>query len=254
VRQLELTAERWRWLPRTFRAAPIVVNIPEYRLHVAEAGDRWSMRVVVGRAYRTRTPVFASELTSVVFRPAWSVPRSIARNEIAPQVARDPGYLTRHGYELVDARGARVATPAYGREAGALIRSGAVRVRQPPGPENALGLLKFVFPNVYDVYMHGTPSTELFARSRRDFSHGCIRVEDPLRLAAWVLRGEPGWTAERIRETMEGSATREIRLRNPIPVFIVYGTALVAQDGTVSFFDDVYGYDAELELALDLGA
>jgi L,D-transpeptidase YcbB len=254
VRQLELTAERWRWLPRTFRSAPVVVNIPEFRLHVADAADHWSMRVVVGRAYRTQTPVFASELTSLVFRPAWNVPRSIARNEIAPQVARDLRTLSRHGYELVDAQADLVAPPADARETAALIRSGAVRLRQPPGPGNALGLVKFVFPNAHDVYMHGTPSTELFARSRRDFSHGCIRVEDPLRLAAWVLRNEPGWTIERIAHAMEGSATREVRLRSSIPVLIVYGTALVTEDGTVSFYDDVYGYDAELERALDAGA
>lgn len=254
VRQLELTAERWRWLPRTFRAAPVVVNIPEFRLHVADRADRWSMRVVVGRAYRTQTPIFASDITSVIFRPAWNVPRSIARNEIAPQVARDPAYLSKHGYELVDAHGDLVAPPADPRETAALIRSGAVRIRQPPGPKNALGLVKFVFPNVHDVYMHGTPSTELFARSRRDFSHGCIRVEDPLRLAAWVLRDEPGWTVERIREAMNGEATRAVRVRSATPVLIVYGTALVAEDGTVSFYDDVYGYDAELERALDAGA
>jgi L,D-transpeptidase YcbB len=254
VRQLELTAERWRWLPRTFRSAPVVVNIPEFRLHVGRAGDHWSMRVVVGRAYRTQTPVFASEITSVVFRPTWNVPRSIARDEIAPQVARDPGYLSRHGYELVDAHADLVAAPADPRDTAALIRSGAVRLRQRPAPTNTLGLVKFVFPNAHDVYMHGTPSTELFARSRRDFSHGCIRVEDPLRLAAWVLRDEPGWTLERIARAMEESTTRVIRLRNSTPVLIVYGTALVAEDGTVSFYDDVYGYDAELERALDDGA
>jgi len=251
ARQLELAAERWRWLPRSFRAFPIVVNIPEFRLHAGEADARWSMRVAVGRAYRTETPVFAAELTSVVFRPAWSVPGSIARKEIAPEVARDPGYLARHGYELVDSLGRPAPAPDGAARTAALLRAGALRLRQPPGAGNALGLVKFVFPNVHDVYMHGTPSTELFARSRRDVSHGCIRVEDPVRLAAWVLREQPGWTIERVEAAMNGAATREVRLAHPTPVLIVYATALVAEDGSVSFFADVYGQDADLERALD---
>jgi murein L,D-transpeptidase YcbB/YkuD len=251
ARQLELVIERWRWAPKSLRAAPIVVNIPEFRLHVGDEGRRWSMRVVVGRAYSTHTPLFGGEVSSVVFRPVWKVPRFIARNELAPEVAKDPGYFARHGYEFVDTDGRRLPISAEGQVAASLLRSGGVRVRQAPGPRNALGLVKFVFPNAHDVYMHGTPSSALFGRSRRDLSHGCIRVEDPLRLAIWVLRGEPGWTVERIAAAMNASRTSEVRLSQPVPVLIVYGTALVAEDGTVSFFDDVYGQDASLERALE---
>ncbi len=250
VSQLNLTLERWRWLPHRFVTPPIVVNIPEFRLHAGEMGHRWSMKVVVGRAYSHRTPVFASEMRSVIFRPYWNVPLGIQRGEILPRIASDPGYLTRGGFEITDRRGQAVVPGSPTGEVLEQLRSGALRIRQRPGPRNSLGQVKFALPNDHDVYLHGTPSPELFHRPRRDFSHGCIRVEDPVALVAWALRDRPEWTVERIRAAMSGSRTVQVSLLHPIPVLILYGTAVVAEDGEVRFFDDIYGLDAALERAL----
>lgn len=249
VLQLQLTLERWRWAPHRFDRPPIVVNIPEFRLHTNDQQFHWAlaMKVVVGRAYRHRTPVFAGELKSVIFRPYWNVPLSIQREELLPQMEKNPSYLAEHSYEIVDGDDNVVAD---GMEKKDQLRSGELRIRQKPGPDNALGLVKFDFPNAYNVYMHGTPALELFSRTRRDFSHGCIRVEDPVALAAWVLRDQPEWTAERIRSAMQGDETLQVPLNQSIPVLIVYGTAIVMEDGEVRFFDDIYGHDKALERAL----
>jgi L,D-transpeptidase YcbB len=249
ILQLELTLERWRWLPHRFVQPPVVINIPEFRLHTDDEQFHWvlSMKVVVGRAYRHQTPVFASELKAVIFRPYWNVPISIQRAELLPQIDKNPSYLVTHSYEIVDRNGNTVAANDAGQEE---LRSGKLAIRQKPGPENALGLIKFDFPNAHDVYMHGTPATELFSRSRRDFSHGCIRVEDPVALAAWVLREKPGWTTERIRSVMYGEKTIRVDLDKPIPVVVVYGTAVVMEDGEIRFFNDIYGQDVALERAL----
>lgn len=249
--QLALAVERWRWLPRRFVAPPVVVNIPEFRLHVADPAHRMAMRVVVGRAYRHRTPVFAAALTEVIFRPYWEVPRKIQREELVPRLEQDAARLAEEGYELLDERG-RVLPLDAAAGAGALerLRTGAWHLRQRPGPHNALGKVKLVFPNPYQVYLHDTPSQELFARSRRDFSHGCIRVEDAEALAAWVLRDEPGWTPERVRAAMDGAETLWVRVGHPTPVFVLYGTAVVADGGEVRFFGDLYREDAALAAAL----
>ncbi|MFY3743267.1 L,D-transpeptidase family protein [Anaeromyxobacter sp. Red801] len=249
--QLALAVERWRWLPRRFVAPPLVVNIPEFRLHVADRAHRMAMRVVVGRAYRHRTPVFAAALTEVIFRPYWEVSRKIQREELVPRLEQGAARLAEEGYEIVD-EGGRVLPleAAAGADALERLRTGTWRLRQRPGPHNALGRVKLVFPNPYQVYLHDTPSQELFARSRRDFSHGCIRVEDAEALAAWVLRDEPGWTPERVRAAMEGDVTVRVRVGRPTPVFALYGTAVVADDGEVRFFGDLYGEDAALAAAL----
>jgi murein L,D-transpeptidase YcbB/YkuD len=251
ITQLELTLERWRWAPRAFASPPIVVNIPEYRLRAsdARAGRRVSMNVIVGRAYRHETPVLAAELTKVIFRPSWNVPLEIQREELLPRLERDPALLEREQYDVIDRRG-NVVIGLPEDELLALLRSGSLRLRQRPGPHNALGLVKFVFPNRHGVYLHATPVTELFSRSRRDFSHGCIRVEDPVGLASWVLRDQPEWTPDRVREEMNGTETRVVNAPRPIPVLIVYGTAVVTEDREVRFLDDVYGHDRALEKAL----
>jgi L,D-transpeptidase YcbB len=229
VRQLQDTLERYRWLPPDFPQPPILVNIPEFKLRTLRRGSAGflSMNVVVGKAYQHKTPVFADEMRYVIFHPYWNVPPSIARAELWPKDARDPSYLANHGFEVVNGE-----------------------IRQKPGPKNALGPVKFVFPNSYNVYLHGTPSVSLFSRARRDFSHGCIRVQDPEALAAWVLRDKPGWTVDRIRAVIAGSQTMQVNLDKPIPVLILYSTAVVEPDGEVRFFDDIYGYDADLEQAL----
>jgi murein L,D-transpeptidase YcbB/YkuD len=254
VMQLDFALERYRWLPPGFSQAPILINIPEFRLRTLRRaeGGFLTMKVVVGKAYRTQTPVFADQMRYVIFRPYWNVPTSIARAELIPKIARNPSYLGAHGFEVVD--GDQVITDG---EVGAGVlsglRSGAYQIRQRPGPKNALGLVKFVFPNSYNVYLHGTPAVSLFARARRDFSHGCIRVEDPVALAAWVLRNKPGWTVDRIRAAMNGDETVKIDLDNPIPVLILYSTAVVEPDGEVRFFQDIYGYDKKLQQALAAG-
>ena len=249
VLQLQLTLERWRWAPHGFDRPPIVVNIPEFRLHTVDQQLHWglSMKVVVGRAYRHQTPVFAGELQSIIFRPYWNVPLNIQRNELLPLMAKRPSYLAEHGYEIVDRNENVVADASASIDD---LRSGKLRIRQKPGPDNALGLIKFDFPNTYAVYMHGTPAQELFSRSRRDFSHGCIRVEDPVALAEWALRNEPEWTSERIHSAMYGDETLRVTLQQSIPVLIVYGTAVVMEDGEVRFFSDIYGQDKALERGL----
>ncbi len=243
VQQLQLTLERYRWIPPDFPEPPIVVNIPEFQLHTMrrQPANFLTMKVVVGRAMRTQTPVFADSMRYVIFRPYWLVPPSIQRAELVPKTRRDPDYLVDHGFEVVDGSGNVVPSSPATDEVISGLRSGALSIRQLPGPRNALGLVKFMFPNQYNVYMHGTPEQELFARSRRDFSHGCIRVEDPVALAAWVLRDKPEWTVDRIRATMNGDTTVQVNLDKPVPVLILYSTAVVEPDGEVRFFDDIYG-------------
>lgn len=255
VEQIKVTLERWRWLPHEFDRPPIVVNIPEFRLYAAneEYGTAFSMKVVVGRSYQHRTPVFAAELKSVIFRPYWNVPLDIQRKELLREVRKDPGYLTKHSYEIVDAKGNVVSDGSVSEEMRKPLYSGKLAIRQKPGTENSLGLVKFDLPNKYDVYMHGTPATQLFSRSRRDFSHGCIRVEDPVELAAWVLRDKPEWNRDRILAAMNGDSTLRVSLAESIPVLILYGTAIVTDSGEVHFFDDIYGYDVPLEHVLDQG-
>lgn len=255
VVQLELTLERWRWLPHQFDQPPIIVNIPEFRLHAINAKHHEAFRskVVLGKAYGHKTPVFATQMDSVIFRPYWNVPYSIQRKELVPDLRKNMGYLLKHNYQVVDDGRQVVSQGAVNASLLGEIRRGTVHVRQRPGPKNALGLIKFDMPNRYNVYMHDTPVTSLFAKSRRDFSHGCIRVEKPLELAVWVLRHNPGWTEERIREAMNGAKTFREKLARPIPVLIVYGTALVHEDGENYFFEDVYGLDADLEKALAAG-
>ena len=237
VRQIELTLERWRWLPHSFARPPIIVNIPEFELRALDESGRAALRmkVVLGKAYGHQTPVFSAEMTYLIFRPYWDVPESIARKELLPKAAADPEYFVKNHYETVP------------------TTSGGSRVRQAPGSDNALGGVKFLFPNEYNVYLHGTPAVELFSKSRRDFSHGCIRVEKPEELAAWVLRNIPQWTRERIREAMKGTQPLQVNLDAPIPVLIVYGTTVVAGDGDIRFFDDIYGYDASLAQTLAAG-
>jgi len=252
VTQLQLAMERMRWLPQRFDHPPIVVNIPEFRLYVVndEYRTAFTMNVVVGKAYGHQTPVFVNEIKSVIFRPYWNVPLSIVRAELIPHLQKNPSYLVENSYEIVDQDETVVGEGTVTEETVAQLRTGRLRIRQTPGPQNALGLIKFEFPNEYDVYMHGTPAKQLFSRSRRDFSHGCIRVEDPVALAQWVFQGMPEWTEDSIRAAMNGEETMPVKLKNPIPVLILYSTAVVLEGEEPHFFEDIYGLDAALELAL----
>ena len=249
VEQLRLTLERWRWLPHTLEQPPIVVNIPEFLLRAfdQQAKPQVVMPVVVGRAMRTQTPVLYEEMKFVVFWPYWNVPPSILRGEVIPKITKDPGYLEKNNYEVVTFSGQLVTDTAVSEDVLAQLRAGKLMVRQKPGPKNALGLIKFIFPNDQNVYLHSTPSQALFAESRRDFSHGCIRVENPAALAEWVLRNNPGWTKEKVDAAFKAEKQQQVNLPTTIPVLIVYGTAVTKEDGKTYFFDDIYGYDKKLE-------
>ncbi len=252
ARQIELTMERLRWTPLMQAPRMIVVNIPEFvlRAYEVQAGRiavQQEMRVIVGKALDTRTPLFDETMRAIEFSPYWNVPRSIAVKELLPRLRRDPGHFERQGFEFVAGDG-RVETVLTSARLDAL-RDGRLRLRQRPGPANALGDIKFVFPNRDAIYLHHTPSTGLFARDRRDFSHGCIRVERPVELARFVLAGQPDWTEERIRTAMAARESSTLRLAEPLPVLIAYGTTLV-RDGRIHFFDDIYGHDRALDAAL----
>ena len=256
VEQIRLTLERWRWVPYEFSTPPIVVNIPEFRLRAFEGNGKIAlqMNVIVGRAYRHETPVFERDMKYVVFRPYWNVPRSILRSEIMPAVRGDRGYIAKKNYEVITPQGVVVPSGEINDDVLARLGAGNLMVRQKPGPSNALGLVKLMFPNEYSVYLHSTPSPQLFSQSRRDFSHGCIRVEHPAELAAWVLRNNSEWSLDRVRAAMQsGKDNVQVNLTEPVPVLILYGTAVVDDQGRVHFFEDIYGFDAKLKKALVKG-
>ena len=245
VQQIELALERTRWMPEI--AAPaIVVNIPEFRLRAISENDELTMRVVVGKAAGSKTPVFEGDLKHVVFRPYWNVPPSIQRGEIAPKLSA--AYAAKHNYQVVDDAG---RVQEINADTVARVRKGSLRVRQKPGTSNALGLVKFLFPNDNNVYLHSTPQPALFNRTRRDFSHGCVRVEDPAALAEWVLREKPEWTKDKVKAALEGKRDdMYVNLAKPITVKITYQTVVAQADGAVHFYDDIYGHDARLVAAL----
>jgi murein L,D-transpeptidase YcbB/YkuD len=255
VRQLQIALERWRWVPDFFEQPPIVVNIPEFRLRAYNQSYQieLDMKVVVGGAFRHQTPVFLDNMQYVIFRPYWNVPVSIQKDELLPKLTKDPAYLAKNEYEVVDSHNKVVPGDAVTPEVLAQLRSRKLSIRQVPGQKNALGFIKFIFPNEYDVYLHGTPARGLFSRARRDFSHGCIRVEKPEQLALWVLRDQPRWTLARVRKAENGAAPLQVDLNQPIPVLIVYSTAVVKENGEVCFFEDIYGHDTSLHEALAKG-
>jgi len=252
VRQIELTMERARWTPLLQAARMIVINIPEFVLRAYDVDDgridiREEMKVIVGKALDTRTPLFDEDMRYIEFSPYWNVPPSIARAELIPKLRRSPGYWSKEGFEFVMADGSvKTALSSAGLNA---VLAGGARIRQRPGERNALGDIKFVFPNSDNIYLHHTPAISLFERERRDFSHGCIRVERPLALAQFVLQGMPDWTEARISEAMANGSSSILKLAEPVPVLIAYGTALV-KHGHIHFFDDIYGHDRLLDEAL----
>ncbi len=227
-RSMLVNMERLRWLPEHQPANALLVNIPEFRLHVYE-GDTvaFSMRVVVGAA-ATHTVIFTDTLSQVVMSPTWTVPMSITRGEILPAIVKNPNYLRTHNMEII---GGTKALPV---------------IRQKPGANNALGRVKFLFPNRFDIYMHDTPARGVFALEQRAFSHGCIRLDEPRKLAEYLLRNDPEWTPERIGKAMFGGKETTVQLKEPRPVFILYFTAWVDREGLLNFRDDVYGHDQTL--------
>jgi murein L,D-transpeptidase YcbB/YkuD len=244
VRQLQVNMERWRWMPSSLGDRHVLVNVPELRLDVVEAGrTALTMRVIVGKD-QSRTPAFSDRMSYIDVNPYWAIPESIANEEILPKLGSDPGYLARQGIETVGES------------------DSASGLRQRPGPANPLGKLKFMFPNDFNIYLHDTPAGHLFAEEERLFSHGCIRIEKPFELAVYLLRSDPKWTPQALQAAIDSGETTRIDLPRPLPVHILYWTAWVEPGGAVQFRQDVYGHDARLEQALaaeppvwlDLGA
>jgi L,D-transpeptidase YcbB len=259
VTQLDDALERWRWLPPNFTVLPVAVNIPEFVLRVFNPDHTIALRmhVIAGKAVGHQTPVFAQNMRYIVFRPYWNVPPSIARGEIVPHLLKDPGYLGKKGFEITDSSGKVVAAGSASPEVIADLRAGKLMVRQKPAADNALGLIKFIFPNDNNVYLHSTPSQTLFSQTRRDFSHGCIRVEYPAQLASFLLQGQPNgqkWTADAVTAAMQsGPDNQQINLTTPVPVVIMYITAVAEENGEVYFFNDIYGHDKSLDAVLAKG-
>jgi len=254
VRQIELALERLRWMPRQVSGPLLIVNIPMFRLWAYEptapAQSLLTMKVIVGCAVnKTQTPVFAADLESVIFRPYWNVPPSILRKELLPRIQRDPGYLERNHFEIVRGDGDDAVVVPLTAEAITGLAQGTLRVRQRPGPDNSLGLIKFDLPNPFTVYMHGTPAVKLFDESRRDFSHGCVRVENPAALAQWVL-DDAAWSQDTILSAMNASVSQRVQVSRPPRVLLFYTTAAVLPDGAIHFAEDIYGHDAVLDRAL----
>jgi L,D-transpeptidase YcbB len=253
IRQIKLTLERWRWIPHSFPQPPVVVNLPEYRVRAMnpDGSVAFYKNVIIGKAYGHKSPVFEKEIQYVVFRPYWEVTPSIQRSEIVPHIQKDPNYIARNHFEVVTPKGEVVTDNQVSPEVLEGIRSLHLMVRQKPGDTNSLGLVKIIFPNPDNVYLHGTDAPGLFSSDVRDFSHGCIRVQNPEDLVAWVLRNNPGWDLQRVKATMNGEKNNlQVNLATRIPVLIVYGSATVNEENQIRFFDDIYGYDAELDKAL----
>lgn len=258
VRQLELALERLR-RPSYDPARPaIVLNLPEFRLR-AFSGSKFAgsnndpeleMKVVVGKAPDHKSPILRSQLETVIFLPYWNVPASIQHIELLPAIKQDRSWVSANRFEMVTPHGAVAADGRVSDDLLSELGTGKLQLRQKPGPKNTLGLVKFAFPNEYGVYMHDTSARWLFDRERRDLSHGCIRVEKPEELADWVLRGQSGWSRERVVEAMHGTESITVKVKRPIQLVLMYATAVVTSNGEVHFFRDVYGEDAVLEKQL----
>ncbi|HEV8238291.1 MAG TPA: L,D-transpeptidase family protein [Thermoanaerobaculia bacterium] len=223
MRQIALNLERWRWVPDDFGQRAVVVNLPGYNLDVEEQGRQvMSMRVVVGDE-GWETPVFSDRIRFLTLNPYWNVPPGIFAKEIQPKMASDPGYLYSHDMEWTENRDS---------------------VRQRPGPENPLGKVKFMFPNKYDIYLHDTPAKALFDEADRNGSHGCIRVERPLDLADYLMQDDPKWGGGQLRAAIDAGEQRDVKLPQPVPVYLLYFTAMPGSDGNVAFFEDIYDIDS----------
>lgn len=228
IQQVLVNLERMRWMPQENKNR-IIANIPEYKLHVYEKDSAvLNIKIVVGKA-ANRTVIFSDELKYVVFSPHWNIPRSITRNEIVPAMKRSSSYLRRNNMEITG------------------HSNGLPVVRQKPGRGNALGLVKFLFPNSYNIYFHDTPAKSLFEKEGRAFSHGCIRLQKPADLAKYLLRHDESWTDKEIKKAMNRSTEKWVTLPEPIPVFIVYFTSWVDKEGLLHFRDDIYGHDKKMK-------
>ncbi|WP_233144754.1 L,D-transpeptidase family protein [Methyloprofundus sedimenti] len=267
VKQIELAMERLRWLSEPQKGRLILVNIPAFQLWAYDTEqspcDPLTMKVIVGKAKNRikvnedeskktalQTPVFTADLSYLVFSPYWNIPKSILTQEILPLLKKDPDYLQNNNMEIVSRFAHDAAVYAINENSISRLYSGQLNLRQRPGRNNALGHVKFIFPNNYAIYLHDTPAHSLFRRSKRDFSHGCIRVEKPNELAMFILRNQPEWDAAKIKEAMRSNKPGIVNVKQKIPVLIFYSTALASPTG-VSFYPDIYEYDNSLISALD---
>lgn len=246
IQQVAINLQRWRWMPDDLGERHFLVNIPYFHLIARESGKPvMDIRVVVGKP-GNNTPIFSEDMETVVFSPYWNIPDTIAENETAPAVARDPNYLARQGIEIlrVSSSGTQTLNPSDVDWDNPEALKG-LAFRQRPGASNALGHVKFLFPNPYNVYLHDTPADALFAKPGRAFSHGCIRVEEPETLAKYVLKGYSEWPDDKIFEAMRSGVEKFVKLKEKIPVHIVYFTAWVDENGGLHFQPDIYGYDRD---------
>ncbi len=255
VTQIELAMERLRWLPELSPGRSIIVNIPAFQLWAFnDMGETdkgiMNMKVVVGKALENQTPVLMAELSFIDFMPYWNIPYSIIKEEILPKWLENEDYLNKQDMELVNSFGNNVKPVAFTDSSMALVKKGLLKIRQRPGKKNPLGSVKFIFPNKDDVYLHGTPANALFSKSRRDFSHGCVRVEDPELLAEFALKNQEEWTKETIQLAMKSDKTERVVLKKSIPVLFFYMTSFIDQNDKLVFYPDIYGHDAALLGAL----
>jgi len=248
INQVILNMERWRWLPKKFEPDYLIVNIPEYRLRVYEQGkEALTMRVIVGKTL-TATPVFSDKMEYVVLSPYWNVPYSIIDKELRAKLVANPNYLEHLDMEVVKGYGrkATVIDPSTIDWANVTQDNFKYTVRRRPGPKNDLGEVKFIFPNSNDIYLHDTPHGELFSQTKRNFSHGCVRVEEPVKLATYLLRDTPNWSQPVIEDTIAQRREKYITLKEKLPVYLVYLTAWADANGHAHFRDDIYGHDKSL--------
>ena len=253
IEQIRINLERLRWLPRQRSPKSIRVNIADFHLQAREYGKPlFEMKIIVGKPYR-QTPEFSEQMTYLVLNPSWYVPRRIALRDKLPLIEKDPSYLERNGYVLYK-RGAesqQVIDPTTVDWHSPQARTFPYRLRQVPGDNNALGHIKFMLPNRFNVYLHDTPQRELFSRTTRTFSSGCIRLQRPLQLAVWVMQGDPAWDLSALKEAIAKGKERAVKLPQPIPVDLIYLTAWGGADGSAQFRKDIYGRDAKVAEALD---
>ncbi len=259
IEQIELAMERLRWLPEMENVPrSIIVNIPAFQLWAIEDGaptpNVTNMRVVVGKALKNQTPVLMANMSFIEFAPYWNVPKNILKDEILPKLSRKSGFLASQNMEIVSNFGNSAKPVALNNETIGKLKNGQLRIRQRPGKGNSLGKVKFIFPNKDDVYLHDTPANSLFSRSRRDFSHGCVRVENPKALAEFALRNQGKWNSETIKKAMQNPANRRVDLEQPIPVLFFYTTAFVDQNNELTFYPDIYSHDQVLVQALEKNA
>lgn len=251
ITQIELAMERLRWLPEINAGAYIIVNIPAFQLWAFDDISKphpgiLNMKVVVGRALKNQTPVLMAEMRFIDFMPYWNVPYSIVKDEILPKLSENPQYLDKENMELVTGFANDAKAVEFTPDSMALLRQGTLKIRQRPGRKNALGKVKFMFPNKEDVYLHDTPANALFSKSRRDFSHGCVRVENPEGLAGFALKDQAGWSKETINLAMKTPKTQRVILKHPIPVLFFYTTSFIDENGSLTFYPDIYGHDEVL--------